>query len=610
MNFAIFEVKTLHEMRKLAFLPLFLTFLLVTQFTYAQKKIKYKDIWGLLNTKQYEAAEPFLKTYLNENNDNPNAFLFMGIIFQEKAGKDDVLKHTGLAIAHMDSAITFFTKAYQTITEKEVKKNNEYYQSYNRRDLRTGEFGVKLSDIQFDLEKRMEGLRERTDRVKMVKHYFSLADTLYKRCNILYTEIQNKYSKEKELYLRADENSVRDLATLSNRYDSCMKAFEQYKGSVTMLGKIGYTHALTRNEIKVFKSDGLSPSDFFQNEVVVWDYKAWAQQAKQAIEKEIFPIREHLVSYDIEINKLREKLTKDSASVKNDLTKLIDRLLLEKLSKYDEKPLPMDVFAVKIADLEYRSILLDNKKLRDSSDVHLQLSLARKELDHVNKLDSITAEVLKHDFDKELENYKHFVTNTYGNATVLKSFLKVMKDFSSREKEIRSMRLTKAEKALQWMVLNEKDSIPLFTPDVAYRFMPVTVVEEKFTVGLEYTDSLTAQGYFYSITPSRKPDIKITFPVDKPAFKRSQFRNTRTLAYSDAAGQVFYVLLFTEKPGKDNKYQATLAKIYRSDGLAWSHNYTLPFIPKELSYRTDSGEFIIKADATESIVDKNGKMLR
>ena len=146
---------------------------------------------------------------------------------------------------------------------------------------------------------------------------------------------------------------------------------------------------------------------------------------------EITPIREHLIAYDVEINKLREQMQTDSVSVKHDLTKLIDRLLLEKLSRYDERPLPMDVFAVKIADLEYRSLLFEDRKFADSADVHLQLTIARQELDKASKLDSLATEVLKRDFEKELLNYEHFVNNTYGNATVLRSFLKVMKDFLS-----------------------------------------------------------------------------------------------------------------------------------------------------------------------------------
>src|SRR5688572_29067348 len=109
-------------MGKMAFFGIFLLFALTYQVCEAQKKVKYKDIFALLQVKQYEEAEPFLKAYLKENDDNPNAYLFMGIIYQEKSTKDDVLKQTKLAIAHMDSAIQYYTKAYQTITEKELKR--------------------------------------------------------------------------------------------------------------------------------------------------------------------------------------------------------------------------------------------------------------------------------------------------------------------------------------------------------------------------------------------------------------------------------------------------------------------------------------------------------
>jgi hypothetical protein len=48
------------------------------------------------------------------------------------------------------------------------------------------------------------------------------------------------------------------------------------------------------------------------------------------------------------------------------------------------------------------------------------------------------------------------------------------------------------------------------------------------------------------------------------------------------------VLVYTDK-SKEDKYAATLAKIYRSDGLAWAVNYELAFIPREISFKADSG---------------------
>jgi hypothetical protein len=317
-------------MAKFALIKLVLVFTIVTP-VFSQK-VKYKDIFGLLSTKQYESAEPFLRKYLKDNTDNPNAYLYMGIIHQEKSLKEDILKNTKKAIAYMDSSIQFYDKAYKTLTEKEVRRNDEYYQIYSRRDLRTGDYGVKLSDIQFDLEKKMEGLREKIDRVKMIKYYFSLADSFYLKSATLYNALQNTYASERELYLRSNDSLLHKLNILAVRFDSCTKAFDNYKASLANLGnKTNYNQTMTKNEIVNFKTDGTKPVNFYQDDVEVWDYKKFAERTSQVIEQEIVPMRDHLVSYDVEINKLREKLSHDSVSVKNDLTRLIDTILMEQL---------------------------------------------------------------------------------------------------------------------------------------------------------------------------------------------------------------------------------------------------------------------------------------
>lgn len=594
-------------MTKLALIKFLVLFLFVTT-AYGQK-VKYKDIWALLNTKQYEAAEPFLKNYLKDNSDNPNAFLYMGIIFQEKSLKEDVLKNTGKAIAGMDSAIVYFDKAYKTITEREVKKNSDLYQAYNRRDLRTGEFGVKLSDIQFDLEKRMEGLRERIDRIKMIKHYFSLSDTLYKKSVSLFKTIQDTYPGEKEFYLRADENTIKNLTALNQRFDSCLKAFDNYKSSTATLGKTGYNQTLSLKEIADFKKDGTSPSDFYQDEVQVWDYKSFATNARKAIESEIIPLREHLVNYDIEINKLREKLSSESVSVKTDLTKLIDKLLIEKMKKYDAEPLPMQVFAVKIADLEYRSTVLEHKALSDSTNMHTRLNNLTTEFGYLNKLDTAASALTAEEIETRAPDYEYFIHNTFNTTAVLKSYMDGLKQYTVRERKNKEAELALRKEALRWIV-SESDSVPLFLESTGSKFKPLATVEEKFTVGLVYADSLDPTGYLYTINASRTPEVKVSFPVEKLSFKQSQLSSIKATTLSDAAGQIYFVLVFSDRGGKENKFASTLAKIYRSDGLAWSMNYQLDFVPKDIVFRQDTGEISIRGDSNQHYtLDKNGKLM-
>lgn len=571
------------------------------------QKVKYKDIFGLLNTKRYEEAEPFLKRYLKETNDNPNAFMYMGVIFQEKSAKDDVLKQTKRAVANMDSAIFFYDKAYKSINEKEIKRNSEFYQAYNRRDLRTGEFGVKLSDIQFDLEKRMERLRERIDRVKMVKHYFSLADTLYRRSNALFRKIKEEYPQEQSLFLQGDETTLETLTALAVRFDSCVKVFENYRSSSTTIGRTGYDQALSFNEIHNYTADGETGANFFLDDVEVWDYKKFAERVKAGIQKDIVPMRELLVSYDAEINKLREKLSKDSVSVKSDLTKLIDQLLLEKLKKYDPEPLPMDIFTLKISDLEYRSTLIEQRSLRDSADLNFRKKLLERELIYLNKLDSTADKLTPADIDRKSADYEHFITNAYSNTVVLKSYVKALKEYAEREKRKKHAAAAEIENALRW-IITDKDSIPAMLDASSPKYKPLVLVQEKYTAGLQYADSADVSGYFATIVPARTADIVINFPVDKTYFPLADSSNYKSIVYADAAGQLYFVLIYSERRTDNDKIPAALAKIYRSDGLAWSVNNFIDFVPTEILFKPETGEVTLKDETVESVVDKNGKM--
>jgi hypothetical protein len=457
-------------MTKVGLLKFIMLFILIP--TVYGQKVKYKDIFALLSSKQYEQAEPFLKNYLKENDDNPNAYLFMAIIFQEKSNKIDILKQTALAIRCMDSAIFYYDQANKTIDDREVRKNKDYYQAYNRRDLRTGEFGVKLSDIQFDLQKKTEGLREKIDQVKMVKHYFALADTLYKKANLLFTNLQKKYPSERQLYLRADDALIKNLQTLTTRFDSCAKAFQSYKSSSSTLGKTGYNQTFVPQEITDFTKDGAAPANFYEDEPKVWDYKKFADKSLDIIQKEILPMREHLISYDIEINKLRDRLNTDSVSVRNDLTKLIDKLLYDQLRKFDNDPLPMEVFSLKTADLEYRSALLENKPMNDTADVHLKLAMIHTEMRLLNKLDSIASKLSLENIDQKSADYHHFITNTYSNTVVLKSYVKALKEYAERQRREKTLALTNRIKALDW-IIDGTDSIPLKEQVDRNRFKPL-----------------------------------------------------------------------------------------------------------------------------------------
>lgn len=595
--------------RKGALIVAFL--LLQVTFSIAQK-VKYKDLIELLNAKQYEMAEPFLKRYLKETTDNASAYLYMGIIYQEKALKNDILKQTEGLIINLDSAIYFYDKALPMITEKEIKRNDENYQMYTRRDLRTGEFGIKQSDVQLDIETRVKALKEKRDKVKPLKNNFLQAQKLYNRANEFFKGIQSKYANEKEFFLRSDEQLLVELNNLIAVYDSSQVAFKSYKSILQTMGKTDYNQDLTLLEINDFKKDGITGADFLVNDLWLWDYTRWAQKSFNVIQNEIVPLRDNLISYDIEINKLHEKLKKDSVSVKNDLTKLVDKILFNQLTKFDPNPMPTAVFNMKIAELEYHSDLISQKQLLDSSNVAARMSALQIEIKSARKLDSISSLLTKRDIEKEGLDYKHFITNAYGAPAVLKSLIKTTHEYAQRELIQKEKDWEENIQALKW-VFAEKDSVPLFIDESDKRiYKPLIIVNDQYTMGLKYVDSL-AVGYFYTITPSRIPDIGLNFPVDANHFKKRSLPILKAISLQDT-NQVYFALIYSESRVNEG-FPATLTRVNRSGGLAWSINYKFELKPSELLYSATTGELTVKTSSSTGeskivVIDQRGKRLQ
>jgi hypothetical protein len=576
------------------------------------QKIKYKDLFVLLNAKRYAEAEPFLKKYLKDNTDNPNAFLFMGFIYQDKVSHLDVLKDTRQLVSQIDSAVLFYDKAYKTITEKELNKNEEYYQVYSRRDLRTGKFGIKLSDVQLDLENRMK-IKERGTQALTLKAHFVAAENYFQKAQKLFLEVQKTYPGQKELYLRADDQTIAKLTQIAKLYDSCHLSFNEYKTASATFGKTAYNQDLDPQEIKDFKVDGIAPVDFYHDDLKIWDYKRWALKGEETIEKEIKPMRDELVAVDAEISKLQQKIKTDSVAITSDIAAVRKKALFPSLRAIDPNPLPLEVFGMRIAELEYGSQVAADRPVRDSTNAALYVNGLRKEITLARKTDSLVSVLEAKDIEAESANYGAFVTASYGTTEVLKNLIKTTKEFSTREIARKESELKKRDAALKW-IIDGQDSVPLFLEiSSASKLKPLILLDSKYTAGLKYVDSL-ASGYYYLIHPNRGPDGKASFQVDNAAFRKRNLPFTKALTIQDEKGLVSFVMFYSEVK-LANKFPATIAKIYKAEGLAWSVNHAFDQLPDEIIFHPDTFDLSVKTKSSigETFVvtfDKSGKVVK
>lgn len=574
------------------------------------QRIKYKDLFVLLNAKQYTEAEPFLKRYLKDNDDNPNAYLFMGLIYEDKVTRVDILRNTETYATQVDSAVHFFGLALKGMTEKAVSRNEEWYQMYNRRDMRSGEFGVKLSDVVLDLETRIK-MKDRSKQAIVLKAQFVAAEKAYQRASALYVSIQKRYPDQKHLYLQADDSVVIQLRKLEMIMDSCHVSFNDYKATAKLIGRIGYNQDLNPQDITNFKQE-IAPVDFYVDDIKIQDFKRWAGSTIDIVEKEIKPIKDHLVARDMELNKMQQHLKADSVSIRSELTAVRAKGFPE-LLKIDPNPMPLQVFAMKEAELEFGSLVVENRPLRDSAKLSLQIDGLKREMLLAKKVDSVAGFLVERNIDEDAANYKHFVSTAYGTSGVLKSLIRSTKEFALREVIHREAAIKKKMESLRWIV-SGTDSIPLFmeVPATA-RFKPMILQEEKFTSGLAFADSI-GSGYFYSISPSRKPEVKATYPVNKQAFKKRNLSVTKMLAAGDEQGMVYFILTYLETKLKD-KYPATLTKIYKVEGLSWSVDVGFDQMPTEMTFTKETSELSVKTKSSigemfMTTFDRDGKALK
>jgi tetratricopeptide (TPR) repeat protein len=577
------------------------------------QKIKYSQLFVLLSAKQYDQSEPFLKKYLKDNDDNPNAYYHMGLIYQDKSSKADVLKETENVKMFADSAVFFLNLAHMGITEKELKRHDEYYESFSRRDLRTGEFGVVLSDVHLDIEKRMQSLKDRGQRAMTAKSHFVLISQTYQNVSSQYKQIQAEFPSEKEMLLRSDDEIVSELTSIASAYDLMLAEFNSFKSVMGQLGKTGYGQKLEVKEIRNFTADGGGVPDFHADAVEVWDYKKWATDAVKTIKGEVEPLRTKLVAYDIEINKLLDRVKKDSVEVRKEITDLEERLKVNPVARIDAAPMPFQLFQMKIAELNYASDHIATKKMRDSSDLFVRLEALDKDVKNLKKVDSIALKLEKSPLDEEALNYQHFVTNAYGTSLVLKSLVKATREYAEHELARKKVAYDRVSKSKDWIVM-ERDSVPLtMIRSMKYTHSPLVIQPDRFTTGLKFGADSVANGYFYTITRTRIPDLNVTFPVDKASFQRKNLPVIKGLGSQDEKGQVYFAVVYSETKA-DDKFPVTIAKIYRTDGLAWSSNYKFEFAPSELIFSADTGELSVKiasptGESKIVIISKDGKQM-
>ncbi|MFN0050376.1 MAG: hypothetical protein ACKVOU_14735 [Cytophagales bacterium] len=407
---------------------LFFTFLFV-QKSFSQR-VKYKDVYEKVKTKNFTEAYPLLKIVLKKDTSIASANLHLGSILFDRAMAYDVLKENEAAQIDCDSALYFLAKAKRQINEKEIRRNDEYYSMYTRNAKDTLK-PISNKDTIFrrvvsDLDTKLRVIPNHKKQIILIFELFNKSVDLYAQSATLYKNINNKYANIKELCLLSDAQVEQDLDKIQVNYDSSLYYFEAYKKAIKAYPIKGYNQEYEIEKIETFRLDGLAKTDFLAQKLMLWNYAKWAKEIKLILNKDIKKIREGILKYDELYNNTFEEINTKFISYDSATSIKADKKLYSLVNKYDYNSM-----AVKLLDYKQKRLELLATSLNKYNDVdhstganfEPKIQFFYELAEKIRACDTSLARVEKINLAKESVKYGFYISKRFADLAGINSYL-------------------------------------------------------------------------------------------------------------------------------------------------------------------------------------------
>ena len=586
---------------------LFLFLILCSTLQLSAQKVKYKDLFVFLNAENFTEGDRYLRIFLANEPDHPNANFYMGMMLQSYLADIDMLQETERFGLVADSSVMFYEKSKGLITEKEVKKHDDdYYAAYRRRDMRTGKFEVTISDVYLKIEQSVNEVQESKQNSILLSSLVATATGYYEDCLEIYAMLATSYPSQNDLLLMSDKTTVELLDELIIKYDSSLSNIAKY-GEI--LGKKGF---ITLNNVDSFPNDDQQLADFFTEPVVLSDFGSWAAVSMGKIEQDIVQIRELLVIHDTELDILYNECLSDSSDVRPRAFELATNQVPRALLQYDEAPFTRALFDYKISELNYFSTLFQwHLLVEDSADVGYQI-VVLDELQHQqSELAQLLNSLQEIDMTLPQRRYQDFLESRYGGLSDYQGYLSERDNLVTKQQTYLDQTMSYLLEADKFAIYHG-DSISLSARGY---YQNDSLGYSYTTLRLDSMDLRTLKAYgiyqhadataiFSFLAPSSRQVEEVSFFLLDTAFNALDLVNVETLSLANDDGQLTWII---SKSNNDalNTFTTQVVQLSMDNAVSWSQTYQLAARPIEIALSSDSGLLNISAHGEELLLALN-----
>ncbi len=413
---------------------LFLMILFTYAQSFSQKKLEYSEIFENIKKGDNDKSYTLLLDYQKSNPDFANTYFQLGLISYQWAFEFNPFTDFSFIKLFIYNTKLYFNLAKLKLNE-EKKKNLEFYMNQNIVPI--GE-KIQTEQISSFIDKKIQEISEYEEHIQDIIKYFNKSSDKYNECVKNFMTINAEYSKIKNLYLSDNEENNKIINRLETDFDSVLVYFNLYKQALAQYPLKGYNQSYVLKDIITFRLDGLTASNFLDNEIILWHYKKWLNEVKEIKSKIISSNKDEITIKNEEIVKMIDYL---SGSFFSDTIKnfKIDEKFIYKIEKYDNNSFLIQLFKLNESIINY---LITSNKLINNPDRFNDYSLTQKasySLAFYNQFNQVERDII--DFEKnivpeQIKKYPSFYMSAYNGIQGLKDYAFRQKLLLKEKKDI------------------------------------------------------------------------------------------------------------------------------------------------------------------------------
>ena len=271
----------------------------------AQRRLKYKDVFDDMPNVKPEISYMRYDELRQQDPEFTNTYFQMGLLDWAWLQDEDPFVNNQRV-----NQLIYDTKLYLGVClgylkrdDKEVKKNKIYYSNYN---IIPNMEQLDYQDVVNYINKTVDKVKEYEDNVTKIMNFYTKTVEKNNNCVEIFKDIVATQSNYKNLVMSADKKIKKQLKELSQNFDSVTYYFNEYKTALANYPIKDYNQELEIIAISTYRLDGLTPSDFLQPKVPVWDYQTWIKEVTGVMDSDIADVKQQSIAY---VSKIRSEIS-------------------------------------------------------------------------------------------------------------------------------------------------------------------------------------------------------------------------------------------------------------------------------------------------------------